>query len=256
MPRTVPTSDPEADLASLTRTSLVVAVATSLLCLACVYAAVTRTSDAASDSVTQVSVTVQEVGTHRERRGGRRSRHMAEVRHVEVVAADGRTGRIDNADLEVGDKADLWRTSDGTLSEDDPSGIGFGDLVFPFLFMIGALLFGAIAVGSFRRTLLKNVDIEEAPRLLLQLDREKLTSDPTRVKDGYWNLPLTVVESDTAKFPVGKEGDLAVHRGTSPVDLSAGIPDRWEGRLLHKGMVMKVFAVRLPHQDAWWVTDL
>ncbi|KRF13753.1 hypothetical protein ASG90_12995 [Nocardioides sp. Soil797] len=256
MTHPVPTADPKADLASLTRTSLVVALVTSLLGLACVYAAVSFAGDATSKTAEQVSVTVRTEGTHRESRGGRRSRHMAEVRHVNVVAEDGETGRINSDDLEVGDKADLWRADDGQLSEDDPSSVGFGDLVVPVLLGIGGLLFAAIAVGSFRRTRLRNADIEAAPRLLLKLDREKLESDATRMKEGYWNLPLQVVESETDRFPAGKEGDLAVHRGTSPVDLSRGIPEEWEGRLLHKGLVMKVFAVRRSPGEPWWVTDL
>lgn len=256
MPRTAPTPDAKAGLAALTRTSLVVAVVASLLGLACAYGAVSRTNAATSESAAQVSVTVQEVGTHRERRGGRRSRHMAEVRHADVLAEDGTPGRINSADLEVGDEADLWRAEDGQLSEDDPSGIGFGDLVVPVLLGLAALILGAIAVGSFRRTGLRGVDIEGSPRLLLRLDRKKLDSDPTRMKDGYWNLPLTVVESATDRFPTGKEGDLAVHRATSPVDLSEGIPDEWEGRLLHKGLLMSVFAVRRTPDEPWWVTDL
>ncbi|QIX27869.1 hypothetical protein ncot_15695 [Nocardioides sp. JQ2195] len=256
MPEPVPTADPRADLAALTRTSLVVAIVASLLALACAYATVTRTIDAAATSAEQVTVTVQAVGTHRETRGGRRSRHLAEVRHAQVVAEDGRPGRINSDDLQVGERAELWRDEEGQLSADDPSGIGFGSMVLPVLLGIGALLLAAIAVGSFRRTRLRNTDIDAAPRLRLQLDRAKLDADPSRTTEGVLNLPLRVVESSTDKFPAGREGDLVVHRGTSPVDLSQGIPDEWEGRLLHKGLVMKVFAVRRSPGEPWWVTDL
>jgi len=241
----------------MARHSLVVAVVTALLAVGCLAAGALAVVRAVQDSAERVTVTVTEEGTHRERRGGRRSRHWAQVRHVEVVAEDGTTGRLDSDDLAVGDTAEVWRR-DGELSLADPSGVGLGEAVLAGGLAVTALALGAVGIGSARRaTRLRRTDVESAPRILLALDRAKLAAEPDRRQPGrVLRLPLRVVESTDPRIPVDSTEDLVVSPQTAPIDLTTVVPDRWEGRVLHRGALMKVVALRTRPDDPWWVSDL
>ncbi|TNM36567.1 hypothetical protein FHP29_20795 [Nocardioides albidus] len=251
---------PTSPVARIARTSLLIAVVTLLIAVGCLVVGVTLgVRTVTEDAAERVTVTVTAVGSHRERRGSRRSRHRVDVRHVEVTAADGRSGRLDSEDLEVGDTAEVWRTKDdGALSVDDPSGIDVADGVVVGALAAASLLFGTIATGSFRRAgRLRRTDVANAPRIVLALDRATLDAEPHRTREGgALNLPLRVVESDDPRTPVGRTENLTISPQVDPVDLSSGIPTTWEGRVLHRGALMRVVALRTRPDAPWWVTDL
>lgn len=243
----------------LARRSLVTAVVTTVLAAAGIVGAGAVGYRAATEQVAeQVTVTVQGEGSHRERRGGRRARRTVEVRHVEVTAADGRTGRVSSDDLQVGDTARVWRRTDGgALSEDEPSGLGLGDVLLAAGAGLTGLVLAGVAVGAVRRTRrLRRTDVESSPPVLLALDQEKLRAEPHRTQAKVWHLPLTVVRSDHGKVGVGSAHDLFLEPGKDPVDVGAGVPHHWEGRILHAGLFSTVVALRTSPQAPWWVTDV
>lgn len=259
-----PVSAPAPDLVHervlrLARKSLVTAVVTSVLAVAAVVGAGVVGYRTATERVAeQVAVTVQSEGTHRERRGGKRARRWVDVRHVQVRTADGRTGRVSSEDLQVGDEARVWRRTDGgAMSVDEPSGFGFGDVaLIGGTGLVGLVLTG-IAIGSARRSArLRRTDVESSPRVLLVLDQDKLRAEPHRTELRTWCVPLTVAASDHRKVKAGAAHDLYLEPGAAPVDVSAGIPHQWEGRVLHAGALHTVVALRTTPTAPWWVTDV
>lgn len=259
-PVSVPAPDPVRErVLRLARKSLVTAVVTSVLAVAAVVGAGVVGYRAATEQVAErVAVTVQGEGTHRERRGGKRARRWVDVRHVEVTTADGRSGRVNSDDLRAGDEAQVWRRTDGgAMSVDEPSGFGFGDVALIAGTGLVALVLTGIAIGSVRRTArLRGTDVESSPRVLLALDQDKLRAEPHRTQLKVWHLPLTVVGSDHRKVKAGSPHDLFLEPGTAPVDVSGGVPQQWEGRVLHAGALHTVVALRTTPTAPWWVTDI
>ncbi|AIY18768.1 hypothetical protein KR76_21900 [Pimelobacter simplex] len=243
----------------LARRSLVTAVVTAVLAAAGIVGAGVLGYRASSAQVAEpVTVTVRSEGTHQERRGGRRSRRTVEVRHVDVTTADGRTGRVSSEDLQVGDTARVWRRTDGgAMSEDEPSGLGVGDVLLAGgTGLVGLVLLG-VAIGSARRARrLRATDVASSPRVAFALDEEKLRAEPHRVQQRVWHLPLTVTTSEHRKVAAGSSHDLFLEPGEDPVDVSAGAPRQWEGRVLHAGLLSTVVALRTSPQAPWWVTDV
>lgn len=253
-------ADTDAAVTALARRSLVVAMATTVLAVACLVAGAVVAYRAATATVAeQVTVTVESEGTHLESRGGRRSRRVARVRHVEVTTEDGESRRMNSEGLRVGDTAEVWRRDDsGALSEDEPSGLSAERNFFLVggLLLVG-LLAAPITIGSWRRVRgLRGARFEDSPALRLVTDRAKVADEPERVLDKLWNLPLRVAASDHPKLGVGSTHDLLVEPTKVPFKLSGGVPEQWEGRVLHVGALKKVVALRPTPQAPWWVTDL